>query len=112
MRFWILFLLSFPAFSAPFVVADIPDVSCNQCVWGGFGGSLVTNVIVDPVRGNPSFGNRICLRDVSAAPVGTSSVVIACRDSTSVRGDSVAVPFSFVRLALPPEPPANIRVMP
>jgi hypothetical protein len=110
-RFLLLMFLAVPAFAAPFVVADVPAAACNQCVWTGFGGALVSSVVVDTVRGSPAFGNRICLRDMAAAPVGTNTVILACRDSTSVWGDSVTVPFSFVRSA-PPLQPADLRIVP
>lgn len=113
MRFLALvLLLSGPAFAAPFVVADIPASQCDRCVWDGSGfGPLVNNVVVDAARGNASFGNRVCLRDVGGALVGSNNLTLACRNSTSVWGDSVAVPFSFVRPA-PPEAPAAMRVVP
>ena len=106
---FLLLIASQRAFPAPFVVADIPSAACNQCVWDGLGGPLVSDVVVDVVRGAPAFSNRICLRDVAAAVVGTNNVTIACRDSTSVWGDSTIVPFSFARPA-PPVAPGNSRV--
>jgi len=93
-----------------YVVGDIPAPACDRCVWDGTGfGPLVNNVVVDAVRGNATYSNRICLRDVSGALVGTNNVTLACRDSTSVWGDSVTVPFSFVRPA-PPAAPVAMRV--
>lgn len=110
MRFFLLLLLSGPAFAAPFVVGDVPS-QCDRCVWDGGFGPLVNNVVVDTTRGIPANGHRICLRDASGALVGSNNLTLACRDSTSVWGDSVAVPFSFVRPA-PPAAPAALRVVP
>jgi hypothetical protein len=93
-----------------YVVGDIPAPACDRCVWDGTGfGPLVNDVVVDAARGNATYSNRICLRDVSGALVGTNNVTLACRDSTSVWGDSVTVPFSFVRPA-PPAAPVAMRV--
>lgn len=97
--------------AAPSVVADICDAKCDQCVWGGLGGSSVSVVVVNPTQGNPTCANRICQKDVAAAVVGSNAITIACRDSTSVWGDSVTVPFSFVRPP-PPTAPASLRVAP
>lgn len=108
----VIFLTSLGAQAAPFIVADVPSSACDRCVWDGTGfGPLVNNVVVDTVRGNATFGNRICLRDASGALVGTNNITLACRDSTSVWGDSTVVPFSFVR-PVPPAAPAGLRVAP
>ena len=96
--------------AAPLVVGDVPAAACDRCVWNGTGfGPLVSDVAVDAARGKPAYGNRICLRDVSGALVGANNLTLACRDSTSVWGDSVAVPFSFVRPA-PPAAPVDLRL--
>jgi hypothetical protein len=97
--------------AAPFVIADIPAAACNQCVWtGGPTGFAGTSaVVVDTVRGKPTFGNRICLRDVANAAQGTNNVSVACRDTTSLWEDSDSVPFGFVRPA-PPLAPVDSRL--
>ena len=96
---------------APFVIGDVCDTKADRCVWDGLGGPLVNNVVVDTSRGNPTCGNRICMRDVGTAVVGSNNVTLAVRDSTSVWGDSTSVPFSFVRPTLPTAPSA-LRVGP
>ena len=100
---WAIAFIPF-AHSAPFVVADVPTTTADKCVWDGLGGPLVNSVVVDTVRGNPTYGNRICMRDVGAAVVGSNSVTLALRDSTSLWGDSTSVPFSFVRPTQTPAP--------
>lgn len=100
-----------PAHGAPFAVGDVCDTKADRCVWDGLGGPLVNNVVVDTARGSPTCGNRICMRDVGAAVVGSNSVSLAVRDSSSVWGDSTSVPFSFVRPASPTAP-AGLRVAP
>ena len=100
------------AYAAPFVVGDVCAAACDRCVWDGADLTpSVTNVVVDAARGSAACANRICIRDVSAAIVGANNMTLACRDSTSVWGDSVAAPFSYARTA-PPAPPGAIRVMP
>lgn len=107
-----LLLAPLAVYAGPYVVGDVPSAACNKCVWDGTGfGPLVNDVVVDPVRGKPAFGNRICLRDVGGALVGTNNITLACRDSTSLWGDSAIVPFSFVRPA-PPVPPEGMRLAP
>ena len=97
---------------APYTIADIPSAACDRCVWDGTGfGPLINNVVVDTVRGTPANGNRICMRDVSGALVGTNNITLACRDSTSIWGDTVTVPFSFVR-PVSPAAPVSMRVGP
>lgn len=86
--------------AGPYVVGDVPDTKADKCVWGGTGfGPLVNDVVVDAVRGTLAYANRVCLRDVSGALVGTNSLTLTLRDSTSLWGDSAAVPFSFARPA-------------
>ena len=98
------------AYAAPFVVGDVCEAACDRCVWDGADLTpSVSNVVVDAVRGSAACANRICIRDVSAAIVGANNITLACRDSTSVWGDSVTVPFSFVRPA-PPAAPVAMRV--
>lgn len=106
-------LASLPAFAAPFAVGDVTCPNCDRCVWDGTGfGPLVNNVVVDAVRGKPAFGNRVCLRDVAGALVGTNNITLSSRISTAtVWGDSATVPFAFVRPA-PPTVPEDMRVMP
>lgn len=99
-------------YAAPSVIGDVCATQCDRCVWDGTGfGPLVNNVVVNATYGSPTCGNRICARDVAGALVGTNNITLACRDSTSVWGDSVTVPFSFVRPP-PPSPPGNMRVVP
>lgn len=98
-------------YAAPFVVADVPSPNADRCVWDGLGGPLVNNVVVDAVRGSSQYGNRICMRDIAAAAVGSNDITLALRDSTSVWEDSIAVPFSFVRPASPTAP-VGLRVAP
>lgn len=96
---WLLFAANTYA-AGPFVVGDVQDLKANKCVWDGTGfGPLVNDVVVDVVRGNPANGNRICIRDVSGALIGTNNITLAVRDSAGLWGDSAAVPFSFVRPA-------------
>lgn len=107
----VLALISLPALAAgPYCVSDVPDLRADTCVWDGTGfGPLVNPVMVDIVRGVPANGNRICLRDCGIALVGTNNITLSLRDSTNVWGDSVVVPFSFVRSA-PPGAPTGMRV--
>lgn len=114
LRFVIAVLL-FSALSAhaagPYCVADAP-AKCDRCVWDGTGfGPLVNDVVVDTVRGVAAYSNRICMRDVGGALVGTNNITLACRDSTSLWGDSAIVPFSFVRPAST-SIPIGIRLAP
>ena len=100
------------AHAAPFVVGDVCSANCNKCVWDGTGfGPLINDVLVDTVNGSATCGNRVCKRDVSGALVGTNNITLACRDSTSLWGDSAIVPFSFVRPA-PPTAPSGMRLVP
>lgn len=106
-----LFLAASAAQAAgPYCVSDVPDPRADTCVWDGTGfGALVNPVVVDTVRGVPANGNRVCLRDCGTALVGTNNITLSLRDSTNVWGDSVIVPFSFVRSA-PPGAPTGMRV--
>lgn len=101
----------YSAQAAPFVIADVPAAQCNQCVWtGGPTGFAGTSAVaVDTVRGKPAFGNRICLRDVANATVGSNNVTVACRDTASLWEDSESVPFVFARPA-PPLKPEDSRL--
>lgn len=106
----LLLFLCTPVFAAPFVVADVTDPKADTCVWDGTGfGPLVNAVVVDAVRGAVATANRICLRDVAGALVGSNNISIMSRDSTNVWGDSVIVPFTFARSA-PGAAPTGMRV--
>ena len=99
-----------PAFAAPFVVGDVESANCTQCVWDGTGfGPLVNDVTVDPVRGKPALGNRLCKRDVGAALIGPNNITVSCRDASGLWADSSPRPLSF---AGPPASPRDLRVVP
>ena len=104
-------MLTPSAFAAgPYVVADSPDATGTQCVWDGALGPLVSNVFVNAEHGNLEHENRICARDMAAAPLGSNTITLAIRYPT---GDSVAVPFTFVLEAAPVAPckPENLRIV-
>lgn len=97
--------------ATPFVWGDVPNAAANKCVWDRSGSQLINDVVVDASHGNATYNNRVCKLDVSSAAVGSNTIALTLRDTTSVWGDSPSVPFTFVRPAASPAA-ANLRLAP
>jgi hypothetical protein len=114
MKRWLAVLLfaSFPVFAAPFLVADVPDLNADTCVYTTNAGAVVASpVVVDAVIGLPVNSNRICKVDLVASPLGTNNIKLRLRTGSGLWGDSADVPFSFVRPAST-STPAGMRLVP
>lgn len=95
---FVMIVMTAPAHAAPFVVAQVANAAGDKCAvsFPSTAPAVDFDVVVDPVRGLPANGNRVCVIDVASAVDGTNTATLSLKSSLwGVVG--AAVPFSFPR---------------